>query len=306
MSTGLTPMPEAWRAHWSSFQLGLESTGKSAETLRVYRTSVADFGQYLIGAKGSAPGLAAVTREDVRRYLAELARAGKQPATRHMRYRSLRRFFGWLALEGDIAQNPVDGVDPPDLDQPMTAILSDADIKRLLKVCEGQDFNQRRDYALLRVLLEGPRRGEIVSMRIDAEYLNLPQGWARVSGKTGERLLSLGKRAAYGIDRYIRVRAQHRYAASPKLWLGSRGPLAADGLYSLVQARGRQIGLDVHPHQFRHGFAHSWLAGGGNEGDLMALAGWKSRTMLDRYSRFAAQDRARAAHRLLSPGDRLS
>jgi len=300
-------MPLPWLSFWESFVLGLESEGKSAETLRVYRTSVADFGQHLITLNGKVPHLDAVSRDDVRRYLAALAKAGKEPATRHMRYRSLRRFFGWLTAEGDIEQNPVEGVGAPTLDKPSTPVLSDADVQRLLKTCAGgRDFAERRDYALIRVLLEGPRRGEIVSMRTDPEHLNLREGFAVVKGKTGERVLSLGKKAAYAIDRYLRVRSGHTYDSSASLWLGKRGPIHADGVYDILATRARQAGLSaVHPHAFRHGFAHNWLSDGGNEGDLMQLAGWTSRTMLDRYGRSMRQERARAAHRQHSPGDRV-
>lgn len=71
--------------------------------------------------------------------------------------------------------------------------------------------------------------------------------------------------------------------------------------------RGAQAGLDgrLHPHIFRHTFAHRWLHDGGSEGDLQRLAGWKSPQMLQRYGASAADERARDAHKRLGLGDRI-
>src|SRR3974390_1211385 len=54
----------------------------------------------------------------------------------------------------------------------------------------------------------------------------------------------------------------------------SRGPLTASGIYQLIARRGRQCGIGVFLHRFRHHFSHTWLdRGGEEEGDLMELNG---------------------------------
>lgn len=130
----------------------------------------------------------------------------------------------------------------------------------------------------------------------------------RVVGKgRRERYLPLGDRSMQALDRYRRARSHKPLVGDPMFWLGDRGGvLSANGIYQALKRRGRKVGIEgLHPHQFRHTFAHMWLSQDGGEGDLMQLAGWRSRSMLARYGASAASERARQAHRRMGLGDRF-
>ena len=78
------------------------------------------------------------------------------------------------------------------------------------------------------------------------------------------------------------------------------------GIAQMLERRCAQAGMDkVHPHQFRHTAAHTWLAAGGSEVSAMRNFGWRSRTMLSRYGASVADERARDEAHRLALGDRL-
>lgn len=58
------------------------------------------------------------------------------------------------------------------------------------------------------------------------------------------------------------------------------------------------------PHLFRHTYAHEALSAGMQEGEVMALAGWRSREMLSRYAKSAEREGAIAAARPVNVGPR--
>jgi site-specific recombinase XerD len=287
-----------------SFVRGLRAENAAPKTIVAYSEAVRHLDRFLRG-RGMPIVASNVSREYIEEFLADQLARWK-PATANNRYRALKRFFGWLVEEGEITESPMERIRPPRVPETPPAVLTQDDLRRLLRVCEGKSFEDRRDAAIVSLLIDsGCRRGELADLRMDD--VDLDRCEIRVVGKGRRaRTVPVGRNAALTVDRYLRLRAHHLLVYRPEFWLGPRGPVTNSGIAQIVEKRAKRAGLaGVHAHLFRHTFAHEWLAAEGNEGDLMLLAGWRSRSMLERYGKSAAAERARAADRSRSPLDRL-
>jgi site-specific recombinase XerD len=286
-----------------SWELALTAERKSAGTIRLYTTGVRIFLRWC----ESTGTPAQLTKVNVQGFLADLLATGSEASTAVARLLALKRFSAWLTSEGEQDSDPLLGIRRPQVDRKVTQALSDDDVKLLLKACAGKAFVDRRDEAIVRLMVEtGMRAGEVIGLM--TADVDLRRGLVTVHrGKGGKgRVAPISAQTVAGLDRYLRMRRHHRLADdSGPLWVGGGGKtFGYHALDKTLKRRAEMAGIKgFHAHLLRHTAATRWLARGGSEGGLMAIAGWSSREMIDRYTGASASERAAAEARGLNLGD---
>jgi site-specific recombinase XerD len=175
-----------------SFLRHLRAEGRSPATLRLYGQAVTFFSRWLEG-QGRVATLDELNRPAIREWLAVLSDT-HEPGTVKVRHRGLFRFCSWLVDEGEPAENPMRTLSPPTLKMKPVPVITDDELAALMKACAGKEFNDRRDEALIRFLLDcGVRVSEACGLRLD--QLDLDQGMAIVKGKAPRSARSISVRA---------------------------------------------------------------------------------------------------------------
>lgn len=300
-----------WLEEWL---LELEAGRPGDETIRVYARSIRQFLSWLAATHPEVHHPGQLTRIHVRDWYRHLIGLGRSESTRRVRGIALRKFLSYVAGQPDsgLTGNPADGLQLPMPSAQPVPTINDEDLAKLLKVMAGNSFVDRRDTAIIRVLLDcGLRRAELVG--IDTAHLDLRHQQVTVTGKGDKvRIVPFGNRTALALRKYLRVRATRPAAGSPALFLGIRPDAAGHwrmrggGIADMLSRRAQAAGLGhLHPHQLRHTWAADLKGSAVSDDQLERLAGWTSPLMARRYGSHVADEQARDAARRLARGDRV-
>lgn len=285
---------------WVAYRHDLKIRQLSVATISHYFQSIQDADRFF------AASFESLSRLDIKAYLAERSET-LSDSTVHIRWVDLKIFFRWMVAEELLVKSPMDGIAEPQVVDNPPRIAPDADLVKLLKACAGTGFRERRDTALIRLMLEpgGPRRAEIIRLSLDD--LDLDNELLMIHGKGGKiRYMPYGAKTGQALMRYLHLRKNHKHSGSEKLWLGRFGPLSIYALGQILEVRCASAGIErIKPHGLRHVAADKAMAAGISDLDMQTLFGWSSGRMLAVYARSNRSARAIASARAKSVGDSL-
>ena len=106
-----------------------------------------------------------VGTEEIGSYLQ--SRSGLSSRSQARLLSSLRSFFDWLILEGQLSANPCDNVDGPKLGRYLPDVLSVEEVEAVIESVGGPAWQDKRDRAILEVMYGcGLRVSEVSDLKI--------------------------------------------------------------------------------------------------------------------------------------------
>jgi integrase/recombinase XerC len=274
----------------------------AASTRAVYRRDLRDAATALVAAGRDNPS--AVTRRDLRGYLARLDRDGYARRTIARKASVLRRYFHWAQRTGRVPTDPSAALSAPRGTAALPRILSASELDGLIDGGVGSSDRpeiELRDRAVVELLYgSGLRVSELCGLcRGD---LSGAKGTISVWGKgEKQRRVPISEPAAAALARWIEEgRPALVNADSPddRIFLNSHGK--ALGPRDVRRLLDRRSPTPTHPHALRHTFATHLLDGGADLRAVQELLGHADLATTQIYTR-VSRERMREVHRSTHP-----
>jgi integrase/recombinase XerD len=291
-------LPEEDRAEIDRFcdAMWLEE-GLSKNTLAAYRQDLSDLACWLAGQ--GATGIASAGRELVSRYFADRF-SSIRASTANRRLSSMRRYFGWLMLQGRREDDPCLLLKSAKRAARFPKAPIESQVEDLLAAPDGETALGLRDRAMLEMMYAaGLRVSELIALKsVDVSETD---GVVRVIGKGDkERVVPIGEEAMATLAAYVR-------RGRPELLGGKRcdylfitrqaKPMTRQRFWQMIKMYAVMAGLSisVSPHALRHAFATHLLNHGADLRAVQMLLGHADISTTQVYTH-VANDRLKSIH----------
>ncbi|NOH72193.1 tyrosine recombinase XerC [Vibrio pectenicida] len=270
----VTPLPSSLQSPLDRFYEYLRSEkGLSLHTQRNYKQQLETMAQHLVSM-----GIKDWDQVDaawVRQLASKGMRNGMKASSLATRLSSLRSFFDFLILRGELTANPAKGVSAPRKQRPLPKNLDIDEVSQLLDVNEDDPL-AIRDRAMMELMYgSGLRLAEVVGINI--RDLSLSSGDIRVMGKGDkERKAPFAGMAKEWVTKWLKARGAIANAQEPALFVSKLGGRIS---HRSVQKRlaewgqKQSVASHISPHKLRHSFATHMLESSQNLRAVQELLG---------------------------------
>lgn len=286
---------------FDSFILASQIEGKAERTIeqyyRVLKHFFADVDKQPIE----------ITSTDIREYLNRLSKQGFAQMTVWTYYKQLSVFFKFLLREGYIAGDPLKLIAKPKTPKIFPKILTDNEVRLLLRSSKGSGFMNKRNQALLVLTFDcGLRASEVCSLKLtDISFPNLI---VKVYGKgSKERIVPFSRETGKVLMAYLKVRGNPPFEDS--FFITRTGKrLDRYRFRRILKELAQKAAIDpkrVSPHVLRHTFATTWIRAGGDVKRLQHILGHSDPRVVECYVHLTAKDLSEA-HAKFSPMQKIT
>ncbi|WP_159739859.1 tyrosine recombinase XerC [Vibrio atypicus] len=274
MSESAIPLPNSLQKPLERFYEYLRSEkGLSLHTQRNYKQQLETMGHHLVHL-----GLKEWSQVDagwVRQLASKGMRDGMKASSLATRLSSLRSFFDFLILRGEMSANPAKGVSAPRKKRPLPKNLDVDEVGQLLDVNEDDPLSIR-DRAMMELMYgAGLRLAELVS--INVKDVSFSSGELRVVGKGDkERKVPFTGMAAEWVGKWLKVRGTLAKSDEPGLFVSKLGVRISHRNVQKRMAEWGQkqaVASHISPHKLRHSFATHVLESSNNLRAVQELLG---------------------------------
>ncbi|EGQ8127244.1 tyrosine recombinase XerC [Vibrio parahaemolyticus] len=294
-TTPNTPRPNSLQKPLERFYEFLRSEkGLSLHTQRNYKQQLETMAQHL--AEMGLKDWSQVDAGWVRQLAGKGMREGMKASSLATRLSSLRSFFDFLILRGEMSANPAKGVSAPRKKRPLPKNLDVDEVNQLLEVNEDDPL-AIRDRAMMELMYgAGLRLAELVS--VDVRDVQLRSGELRVIGKGDkERKVPFSGMATEWVGKWLRVRGDLAAPGEPALFVSKLGTRISHRSVQKRMAEWGQkqsVASHISPHKLRHSFATHMLESSNNLRAVQELLGHENISTTQIYTHLDFQHLAQA------------
>ena len=278
--------------------------GLADNTVRAYDLDLRRFATW--GEQAGVSDWNGLTISQLDDYLRFLSEERLAPATVARHVASLKMFFRFLVLDGQLTTSAAELLNRPSLWERIPYVLSERQVTALVSAPTRDDKLFARDRAILEMMYAtGTRASEVADLALDA--VHPAERYCICTGKGSKtRIVPFGHLAQEALERYLGGLRPLLVAdrEDPGTLFVTRAGRAISRIdvWRLVKKYAARLGLAdrVSPHTLRHSFATHLLAQGADLRVIQELLGHSSIATTQHYVRVDAS-RLKRIHKQFHP-----